>query len=735
MDFLDDLMSDGTHCGRPQVARPESWKFKKLPGDSASDYASVAIPTGMQNWGRGASSWSTCDGKIIGFKQRVESSQGWGDDTSLNAVRFLCDSDHWISSLEQHWGSWSSTERCPGSSYITGLRIKSESGQGSGDDTAANSVRPICSDGTELKADREGEWGNWHKVTCPEGFHVRGFRTLVEPSQGGGDDTALNSILLLCIFDYGEERLAAVGKLRRSAQDIMPPRMMSEDRPFTIAVAGDVQLGKDGHDKDANTLYRNTIQYQADDGIILVGDLTNAADKEEWCDFDDVWHSVKTWPMTGNHDWMYGDSLHCSSFLNNGCFLSPDDFMETRGEFMKWWMKRLLTDSAFTWPNFGGADSWSSDSLAYSFVKEGVRFVLLNEHPLATREDFDGYKTPSMQFLESELRLATQPTVLVIHFPPTTEDGCEEKYAWCSKASQERLASLLARSQVVAIVSGHIHERSGIWDWSPVGNGHVENFWGNKIKLMHAGAVSQQVYPVHGRRWLKISSSKCQMVFTVMEGASDASECKDVGYYASSCVVKHEVQLCGEEVPQMVCLDVQLYTRDWGHENSWELKSSDSDILCSEDPGHCGSYDVCAKRCCIPSTKLDSLSLTLRDSYGDAWHGGSLLINNAHLFTLASPNTYRQDYSNLKVASCAVVVVDAKHWFNEMSWTIGECSGSVTRLGKNEWTCCRRTGLAWVFLHDSYGDGWHGGSLTVLGQVMGSTFLSGHFWAMPIYWS
>merc|ERR1711871_260850 len=245
---------------------------------------------------------------------------------------------------------------------------------------------------------------------------------------------------------------------------------------------------------------------------------------------------------------MYGEDQFCSDarcWADNACKKTfqtlggveasgRDKFMETRGEFMKWWMGRLLTDSAFAWENFGGADSWSMDSLAYSFVKEGIRFVLLNEHPLATTVEVtnrlsgtlrsrttSGYAGQSIQHLKDELARTSQPIVLVMHFPPHSEgNGCEPQHAWCSRDSEERVKTLLEGSTVVAIVSGHHHAWSGIWDWKPLGD-TVQNAWGNNIKMIQAGSPVADF----GRRWLKIDAEQCKMTFTIMEDRQPAKTC------------------------------------------------------------------------------------------------------------------------------------------------------------------------------------------------------------------
>ena len=113
-----------------------------------------------------------------------------------------------LSSVALHfsafWGDWGSMEICPGPhDYVTGLAIKSESGQGSkerktlditflqqkysyiipgGDDTAMNGIRVYCKDGSS-HASRVGGWGGWNGPNgqCADG--VNGASVRIEGNQ------------------------------------------------------------------------------------------------------------------------------------------------------------------------------------------------------------------------------------------------------------------------------------------------------------------------------------------------------------------------------------------------------------------------------------------------------------------------------------------------------------------------------------------------------------------------
>ena len=144
----------------------------------------------------------------IGYRMRVESSQGGGnsdDDTALNAVRLLCKQpraggEEWIAAHEGLWGSWHGEARCPGSNTLRSARIRLESSQGGGDDTAANNLQFACN-GTlgTLQASGGMSWGSWRSWhQCPDNTAICGIDSKFEGSQGGDDDTALNGVRLYC---------------------------------------------------------------------------------------------------------------------------------------------------------------------------------------------------------------------------------------------------------------------------------------------------------------------------------------------------------------------------------------------------------------------------------------------------------------------------------------------------------------------------------------------------------
>ncbi|XP_067279955.1 vitelline membrane outer layer protein 1-like [Pseudorasbora parva] len=158
-------------------------------------------------WGDWRSRSMCPSGKYaVGFNLRVEKPVD-GDDTALNGIRLYCadrskgdSSINDYSSIESgigHWGDWTDIRYCP-SGYLTAFRLRVESSQGKGDDTAANNIRFRCSDTFLLEGDGTswGDWGEWSPACLGRG--ICGIMTKVEDRQGKGDDTALNDVRMYC---------------------------------------------------------------------------------------------------------------------------------------------------------------------------------------------------------------------------------------------------------------------------------------------------------------------------------------------------------------------------------------------------------------------------------------------------------------------------------------------------------------------------------------------------------
>jgi hypothetical protein len=106
------------------------------------------------------------------------------------------------------WGDWGEGASCPAGAFVWGFRLKSESYQGSGDDTALNAIELICKnrdsgDITRIRS-AEGQWGTWGKDHMCTNWPPQGFWIQVEKYQGlnkdrtSKDDTAANNIRFTC---------------------------------------------------------------------------------------------------------------------------------------------------------------------------------------------------------------------------------------------------------------------------------------------------------------------------------------------------------------------------------------------------------------------------------------------------------------------------------------------------------------------------------------------------------
>lgn len=177
--------------------------------NNRSDWVqSVQLGTG--NWGtyQACTSFCPADSYAYAAKLRSEVGQGLGDDTALNGIQFDCYrwSDRgYAGSITSHagfWGSWGSLAVT--NPYIIENpfqmgQIKIEGSQGPDDDTAANAVILYAKNGTSSTPSANTGWGSWQpKRGCPTGTAICGVNTKIEGMQGADDDTALNGISIAC---------------------------------------------------------------------------------------------------------------------------------------------------------------------------------------------------------------------------------------------------------------------------------------------------------------------------------------------------------------------------------------------------------------------------------------------------------------------------------------------------------------------------------------------------------
>ena len=118
-----------------------------------------------------------------------------------------------------NWGDWGLPEFCPYNHYAVGYNSKIEHPPTEGnDDTALNSIRLICSDASFISSSN-GYWGNWgENVYCENNTKLSGFAMKSQEIQvGEKDDTAANAIKFYCsdkeLFNKNEAQWGRWGKL------------------------------------------------------------------------------------------------------------------------------------------------------------------------------------------------------------------------------------------------------------------------------------------------------------------------------------------------------------------------------------------------------------------------------------------------------------------------------------------------------------------------------------------
>ncbi|XP_071162937.1 vitelline membrane outer layer protein 1-like [Mytilus edulis] len=104
------------------------------------------------------------------------------------------------------WGTWNPPQYCADGHFAMGYNMKIEVPQGSGDDTALNSILLKCGSAAGQYGgyivSGQGTWGGWVGETLCENTETQKFLTSfalqVENRQGGSDDTAANFAKFKC---------------------------------------------------------------------------------------------------------------------------------------------------------------------------------------------------------------------------------------------------------------------------------------------------------------------------------------------------------------------------------------------------------------------------------------------------------------------------------------------------------------------------------------------------------
>lgn len=126
--------------------------------------------------------------------------QGWKGADCSERERHTYD----ITPEEGPWGSYRNWAYCPQDTWAIGFRQRVEAPCGKCDDTALNSLELICSNSDRNQLTRiqsyEGVWGSWgsDRYCNGKGNYLRGVQFLIEREQGKGDDTAANDSRFTC---------------------------------------------------------------------------------------------------------------------------------------------------------------------------------------------------------------------------------------------------------------------------------------------------------------------------------------------------------------------------------------------------------------------------------------------------------------------------------------------------------------------------------------------------------
>ena len=133
------------------------------------------------------------------FKVRTESGQGSGDDTALNAICLIFNAgEPPLCSSQGRFGDWYYSPVCR--EGFMGAQFRLEAPQGSGDDTAGNNIKLWCANGQMMSAiGAPNNWGVWSPIKmCRPGKRICGIQTRVEDWKRNNDDTSLNGVNMRC---------------------------------------------------------------------------------------------------------------------------------------------------------------------------------------------------------------------------------------------------------------------------------------------------------------------------------------------------------------------------------------------------------------------------------------------------------------------------------------------------------------------------------------------------------
>ena len=81
-----------------------------------------------------------------------------------------------------------------------------------------------------------------------------------------------------------------------------------------------------------------------------------------------------------------------------------------------------------------------------------------------------------------------------------------------------------------------------------------------------------------------------------------------------------------EEYGLPICFKINTRTTDWGHEVRWSIRGPTTNFTCESHFAAYDNYNSYFQRCCLPTVE-NGFIITCKDTYGDGWHGATLLID------------------------------------------------------------------------------------------------------------
>merc|ERR1719326_971357 len=207
--------------------------------------------------------------------------------------------------------------------------------------------------------------------------------------------------------------------------------------------------------------------------------------------------------------------------------------------------------------------------------------------------------------------------------------------------------------------------------------------------------------------------------------------------------------------PDIIAVQMTVHVVDYAHEMEWTFgscTSANADYAgAAIDPPtgglHGGIFSILkyfGLYCDEPATYDMTCNLpagahlfTCIDTYGDGWHGGKMVIDGVEYcedFTSGHRQNHcinvggTKDSCNKGTVQPVDMVLHTQEWGSEMSWSLDYCTSSGPYEDHSEIiidNCYLNEGEYILECQDSYGDGWHGGFISINGVDYCADFQTG----------